>query len=103
MTEYRREELINILERAVVPHEKWRDRDTSDAQRQAGEALFLLKAGCPFKFDTSPELQSNRNTIWIEIQFHGFAAFDHAGSDSAETYYLPTPRRLDAAAGDDWY
>jgi hypothetical protein len=102
MVNYTQDELIRILESAVVPHENWCDRNTSAAQRQTDEALSLLKAGCPFRLDPNKDMQSNDRTTWIEIQFREFSAFDCGGADDTETYYIPTWERLKSCEGRDW-
>lgn len=43
-----REDLIAICERAIVPQDHWRNRDSASAQLGVGAALVLLKAGCKF-------------------------------------------------------
>ena len=46
---YTREDLIAICELAVVPHDRWSDRDTPGAQEGVGKAWAFLKAGCAFR------------------------------------------------------
>jgi hypothetical protein len=102
--------LIALCERAAVPQEHWRNRDTAVAQRQVGEALMLLRAGCEFRILTgSPDgkhynrgLVSNETTTWVEITHHGFDYFE-GGDVDEDTFYIPTEARLDAADGKDWY
>lgn len=101
---YDRDSLISICERAFVPQQHWRNRDTSSAQRQLGEAYALIKAGCEFHILRGDGgIATNDHTIWIQIEFKGFAFFDYDGSTENETYYLPTTQRLDRVAGKDWY
>jgi hypothetical protein len=100
-----REQLIALCERAVVPVENWRNRDSSDAQKQVGEALMLLRAGAEYVEATSPEQADD--TIWIYIYYPGFTAFEYGSADRAnwerELFYIPTAARLDRANGKDWY
>lgn len=112
MADYSREALIAICERATVPQERWRNRDTSGAQRQMGEALVLLRAGCDFRVlvgDEGPtktynrHLITNERVIWVEITFKGFDHFEQGGHLDDETFYLPTAAVLDAVDGGDWY
>lgn len=101
-TDYTREELIAICERGVVAEKDWRNRDSCGAHQQLGSCWALLKAGCQFYIRTGTDgCSTNAKTIWVEINAHGFAKFDHGGSLDDETYYLPTPERL--ACGGDWY
>lgn len=107
---YERKDLIVLCELAIVPEKKWCDRDSSSAQRQLGEALVLLKAGCEFKVLTEENCRkgnsciSNDDTIWIDITFDGFHAFEE-GSDcrESETFYIPTKQRMERGKGGDWY
>lgn len=111
-TDYNRQELIAICERAVVPLADWNDRDTPDSQTKIGMAWALLKAGCPFVVCADPKevCCTDAETIWIEIKYPRFMQFEcgeTSESDSKdwpdETFYLPTPERLDKVAGKDWY
>lgn len=102
--EYTRDDLLAICQAAFVPQEKWRNRDTSGAQRQLGECYALLKAGCDFRILRGGRyLDTDDRTIWVEVEFRGFRYFDHDGGTEDETYYLPTRERLERAAGRDWY
>ena len=102
-----REELIDLCTRGVVPQEHWYNRDTAGAQRQLGEALALLKAGCDFHEEVSHYMKSDSNTIWVRIEFPGFNAFEYGPADrstwESETFYIPTADRLYEAKGKDWY
>jgi hypothetical protein len=102
-TDYTREELISICERAVVLENHWLDRDSADSQRQIGECWALLKAGCEYKILTIGSLKTDEKTIWVKITFDGFAKFDWNGGQDEENYYLPTPERLEERKGGDWY
>ncbi|MBW4706161.1 hypothetical protein KX928_00005 [Roseobacter sp. YSTF-M11] len=102
-TNYTREELINICEKAIVHLDSWRDRDSSEAQRQVGDAWALLKSGCPYKVLTKGDLQTDEKTIWIEHTFTDFSGFEHGTPfNEIETLYLRTPKRLENVAGADW-
>jgi hypothetical protein len=105
-TDYTREELADICSRAFMPEAVWRNRDSSSAQRQVGEALALLKAGCEFRVCDSAQDEpciTNEKTIWLEISFKGFRYFDEGANPEVDTFYLPTPERLQETAGRDWY
>lgn len=109
--DYTREELVAICERAVVPVEKWTNRDSSGAQHGVGVAWVMLKAGADFYINPArPGVRgchTDDDTIWIDIYWPGFQAFEYGRSDHANwedaSVYLPTPARLDRADGDDWY
>jgi hypothetical protein len=97
-----REDLIDLCERGVVPHDRWHNRDSSGAQRQLGECLALLRAGCEFEVARTPE--STGSTWWIEVWFRGFDAFEYGERhESNETFYVPTKERLEGVNGGDWY
>lgn len=102
--EYTREELISLCERGVVPCEKWSNRDTADAQRQLGEALALLRAGCAFRDRgrSGTYCVTDERTVWVDITFDGFNHFDWGGLPDKETFYIPTAKRLADSAGRDW-
>lgn len=113
-TDYTREDLIAICERAIVPQDHWRNRDSASAQLGVGAALVLLKAGCKFVVLTAdnqerPSLVTDAETIWLEFYLHNFQWFEYGGDDHPDGYrhedtvYLPTPARLDVANGGDWY
>lgn len=97
-----RQHLIDLCERGVVPQDKWLDRDTARAQRQLGEALVLLKAGCEFRINPNERLQSTARMIWIEVEYKGFDYFEE-GDLSDDTFYIPTDKRLREVDGGDWY
>jgi hypothetical protein len=92
-----------------VPEAKWTNRDSAAAVRQLGDCLALLRAGCDFTIRTHENSRSgdpcvtDARTIWVDITFRGFAAFEHDGPLENETYYIPTQERIDAAGGGDWY
>lgn len=100
-----REDLIALCERAVVPVEDWRDRDSADAQKQVGEALALLRAGAEFSLASDPK--QTEDTIWIHCYYPGFNAFEYGRGERAnwesDLFYIPTAARLDRVGGKDWY
>lgn len=101
---YDRTGLISICERARVPMKKWLNRDSASAQKQVGEVWALLRAGAPYKVNFEGNTcVTNENTIWIEIEYHGFNYFE-IGDEGVEhdTYYLPTDKRLADRDGEDW-
>lgn len=95
--------LLALCERGFVPQEQWRNRDSSAAQRQLGEAYALLRAGCDFFVDR----QTKHGAHWVVIEFRGFDYFegdyDGRGPLDNERFYIPTAERLDANDGGDWY
>lgn len=104
MNRYTRDDLIAICERAVVPHERWSDRDTDSAQRGVGKAWAYLRAGCEFRVIYDDNIcGTDDRTIWVEITHDNFGVLDWGGPQETDRFYLPTPARLDATAGRDWY
>lgn len=103
MTEYTREQLIDLCQRAPVPQDRWTDRDTAGAQRQVGEALMLLKAGCDFDLSDNDNLKTDAKTIWVNIRFKGFDYFEDSDELQSEVFYIPTEESITKANGDDWY
>lgn len=97
-----REDLIALAERGIVPESKWADRDSAGAQMQLGKAWALLRAGCEFRFASSPE--QTEDTHWVEITYQGFQYVEQGeGFEETDTFYLPTASRLERKAGHDWY
>lgn len=96
-----RDELIRLCERGVVPQDRWSNRDTSGAQRQLGECLALLKAGCDFGVDH----ETKHGAHWVTVIFRGFDYFEygHDGTEEHDRFYVPTAESLDRANGGDWY
>lgn len=99
---YIREQLVDLCNKASVHYTKWRNRDSADAQRQVGELSALLKSNCPFEVVTEGSWKTDDQTIVVQVEFKGFIFFEE-GELSKETFYLPTQKRLDEAAGGDWY
>jgi hypothetical protein len=106
-----REELISICEAAIVPYEKWHNRDSPHSQERVGVCWALLRAGCEFRILTHPAHQgdgcvTDADTIWLEITHATFMSIE-CGRDEEpwedETFYLPTRKRLADRAGRDWY
>lgn len=94
-----RDELLSICEAAFVPQEHWSNRDSASAQRQLGEAYALLKAGCEYWIGRDTDAR----TIWVTIEYEGFAHKDYDGGLDTDHFYLPTRQRLADANGTDWY
>lgn len=106
MSDYTREDLIAICEKAIVPEAQWRNRDTPRSQERVGTAWALLKAGCDWRiaedmYDKRPA--EREHTIWIQIEYPGFGTFDWEGPEEDELFYLPTEKRLAERVGGDWY
>jgi len=95
-----RAELIALCEAAIVPEERWCDRDSAGAQKQIGEVWALLRAGCAFEFKDDMEREG---TWWITVTYRGFGAFDWDGLAERDLFYIPTPQRLARTEGRDWY
>ena len=105
--EYTREELIDICERAIVPVEKWGNRDSPGAHEKLGLCLVMLKAGCRFHVtyhgDKNDPCITNDSTIWLYVFWPSFGTIEYGGAESEEHFYLPTPQRLEQRKGRDWY
>ena len=97
MSEYTREDLIKICEKAFVKEKEWKNRDSESAQCQLGECYALLKADCNFKID-----KISNNTIELIVYSKGFMFFE-GGNKEEHYYYLPTESRLKEANNKDWY
>jgi hypothetical protein len=117
-----REQLIAICERAIVPQEKWNDRDSESAQKNVGRVWQLLKCGCEFLIltkDNCTAYQPSDDETWqIHFWVHNFMWFENGGIDDADNpkkgylsdsngqplfFYLPTEETLKRANGNDWY
>lgn len=105
----KREELIILCEAAIVPVDKWRNRDFPAAHEQVSLCWGLLRAGCKFSVITESrhagdDLISDENTIWLEITWPSFNTFEFGeGCEKSETFYLPTKKRLEDRKDRDWY
>lgn len=105
--QFKRSTLLSILDDAFVLERFWHDRDSASAQRQVGEAYQLLKSGCKYEVlyeKSNSGVCTDAKTIWLKITFKGFNDFEY-GSDASksEIFYMPTRKRLQLAAGKDWY
>lgn len=95
--------LIALCHAGVVPQDKWRNRDSAQAQQQLAGALALLSAGCDYTIRKGDgHWKISEKTIWLRITYRGFAYFEH-DTLTTETFYVPTRECLDRAAGGDWY
>lgn len=109
MTDYTREELVAICEAAIVPKERWSDRDTPHSIERVGVCWAFLKAGCDFRIRTKPQSPSDgcvtdTDTIWLDVTHPDFISIECGeGDGETETFYLPTRQRLAERAGRDWY
>lgn len=102
--ELTRDALIGICHDGVVPQRYWYDRDSSTAQIKLATAGALLRAGCDYTILRDPErLCTDAQTIWLRIEWEGFAHHDYDGGLDSDTFYLPTRDRLAEADGKDWY
>ena len=117
---YERNEMIALCDQAVVPVDKWMDRDSCKAHQQIGQLRMLLKAGCNFEIMTKytekdsqmPEMCTSKNTIWVRVFGPDFKWVEMHGIDDVpedynkheiDTFYLPTYSKVKAADGEDWY
>lgn len=103
---YTREQLIALCERAIVPHNKWGNRDSAAAQRGVGKLWALLKCGCAFEIMRRKKFGdiciTDDRTIYVTVTLKGFGTFE-GGPKETEIFYLPTEKRLQEYSGDDWY
>jgi len=132
MKKYTREELVQICKDAVVPCEKWDDRDSYMAQLSISHIHALLMAGAKFvvekdkgfpdtlhvKFRNLTQEQKEKfkeHQLEIDSRKDYFTKmdpeyetemFDGIGIDVESDYlrsYMPTRKRLDEKKGNDWY
>lgn len=104
-----RDELVDLCTRALVPQDKWSNRDSAGAQIKIGTARQLLLAGCKWELETDPK--PDANTIWIRIYYEGFnyhescnpSIDDEADYLDDDLFYIPTAHRLAQRVGSDWY
>ena len=120
-TDYTRQELIDICEKAIVPEKNWRNRDSESAQKNVGRVWQLLKCGCNYHIhtpDKDPKHHGDEDTIIISFTVHNFQWFENGGDLDTEneneaytydssgdwlSFYIPTPERLSKSDGKDWY
>lgn len=102
-TTYNRDELVELCNRAIVSHERWSNRDSATAQKQVGELLVLLRAGCPFEVVKEGVWVTNERTVVVKMYYRGFMQFEEGEGLAQESFYLPTQTRLDEANCGDWY
>ena len=102
---YTREELIAICEDAIVPVDKWGNRDSPASHEKLGQCLVFLKAGCEFSvtYGEPGNCVTDDRTIWLYVFYPSFGTFDHGGPGEELHVYLPTRKRLDDRKGRDWY
>lgn len=112
-----REELIALCEKAIVPQDKWSNRDSESAQQNIGRCCQLLKCGCKFQILTKenhPNYCSDEETWKLHFWVHNFNWFENYTSDENDgyrsgsdgkllTFFIPTNKALKKANGDDWY
>jgi len=102
--QYSRDELLELCQKAIVPEEQWRNRDSPSAQEQLGICHHLLKCGCTFYILTIGDTATNDRTIWLSIEWKSFASFEYGeGHRQDRRFYLPTEQRLKDTEGKDWY
>lgn len=105
---YSREDLVAICEAAVVNQSDWLNRDSPGAHEQLGLCWVMLKAGCDF-YVHSPKpgdrgCHTDDRTIWLTVHWKTFAAFEYGNEETkSDTFYIPTPKRLNKSIGTDWY
>ena len=106
--DFSRETLIAICEAAVTNVKQWANRDSPGAHEQLGLCWVLLKSGCEFHVHPPKEGSSgchtDDRTIWLTVEWPSFDTFEYGGGhEQDDMFYLPTPKRLREAAGEDWY
>lgn len=104
--DYTREDLIALAEAAMLPQELWVKSDAASAQRQTGELLSLLKAGCDFTIlhRNAIGLNTDDQTVWVEVTYKGVQDFlAKTAASYTASFYLPTAARLENAGGEDWH
>jgi len=89
-----REDLIQLCERAVVHHTKWRDRDSFIAQKSIQSIYKGLTAGLDFRIVTKeidPDYHSDNDTLIIEflqpIDFDKLKTAQSLNISSREDYF----------------
>lgn len=108
-SDFSRENLIAICEAAVVPVEKWRNRDSPSSHEKLGLCTVMLKSGCKFQVHMPVDgikdtCITDERTIWLTVEWPTFNTFELGeGYEADELIYLPTPARLRESIGGDWY
>ena len=101
---YTREELITLCNKAIVPQDKWTNRDSPSAQEQLGLCHHLLRCNCKFWVLTVGDVATNDRTIWLSVEWKSFSTFEVGGGHMQnQKFYLPTEARLKQSEGRDWY
>lgn len=93
-----REDLLSICERAIVPVGQWHNRDSAEAQQQAGRCWALLRAGCEYQVTTAPagaDCVTDAETIWLLVAVPGFWTVEIGAEPEWDQFYLPTEARLE--------
>lgn len=96
------EAIVKLCERAFLPQEKWRDRDTSGCQRQLGELYAMARAGS----ECSIELGHRGRLLDVTVKIRGFMYHECGAEDGIleiETFYCPSLEWLEVCDGGDWY
>lgn len=96
-TDYTREEMIALCDKAIFDVADWSNRDHPEAMVQVGKCWALLKSGCQFKIITEDEnnigLVTMEHIVWLEITFPVFNDFEYGTTKTpeySETFYIPT-------------
>jgi hypothetical protein len=122
-----KDKLISLCERAVVPCEKWSDRDSAIAQNHIQEIHARLSADIPFScsfendtifvsFKEPTEEQIKNISLGLSVDTVSdyrervsddpddemFEPFFYS-SDCIYRGFLPTEERLNEVNGSDWY
>jgi len=126
---FTKNDLISLCERAVVPCEDWRDRDSASAQNGLYEIYIRLNADIPYTYRVE-----NEETIWISFEKPTDEQLENISKynlcvDTVDDYrervsndpdyemfypgfydiedafstYMPTEKRLLSVDGEDWY
>lgn len=118
-TDYTREELVAICEKAIVLQDKWSNRDSESSQKRVGRCWRLLKCGCKFhvvKESDDKDYHTTekaiiikfwvRNYLWFEdgmdVEETDKDGYEHDSNHESLLFYLPQPKRI-SETGEDWY
>lgn len=99
----KREKIIEICDKSIVPYNRWGNRDSPSAQSQVATVRAYLLAGCKFRIRTEKDFPdenciTDSYTIWIDVYHYNFE-----DGETWNTYYLPTEKRLKETDCIDWY